>query len=82
VARPTAPDDYRSAQKRAELSLDDLWLHYFTLGGGASSLEIEAFLGHLHEIGDYQQDILAHALNESLLDLGSEELVGYCFEGH
>ena len=81
MATPTTPDVYRSAQKRAELSLDDLWLHYFTLGGGASSLEIEAFLENLHEIGGHQQDILAHALNERLLDLGEEELVGYCFEG-
>ena len=73
-------EEYRAAQHRTQLSNDDLWLLYFELGGNASLLEIEAFLEDLHDLGDYQRDILAHALNERLHELGDKKLLSYDFD--
>jgi hypothetical protein len=80
VPRPPKPEEYRAVQHLTLLSNDDLWPLYFELGGNASSLEVEAFLEDLHDIGKYQRDILAHALNERLHDLGEKKLLSYHFD--
>ena len=53
------------------LSLDELWLKYFTLGGQAGELEVEAYLHGAMSLPDLQRDILAHAVNERLDALSS-----------
>lgn len=59
----------KAAFDASELSLDDLWLRYFSLGGTAGLTEVEAFLSGLMEFGDLEHDILAHAINERLDEL-------------
>ena len=52
--------------QRAELTLEQLWLRYFALGGDAGLLEIEAYVHGLMPLPAFQRDLLAHAINERL----------------
>ena len=54
----------RRAMELAGLRLDDLWLHYFSIGGEAAPLEVDAYLNHALRLSEMERDILAHALNE------------------
>ncbi|MBO3085477.1 PP2C family protein-serine/threonine phosphatase [Cellulomonas fengjieae] len=65
------------AYRRAHLSLDDLWLAYFTLGGEAGPMEVEAYLHGLMPLPRGQRDMLAHAVNERLDDLTTRLRVPY-----
>ncbi|GAA2719225.1 PP2C family protein-serine/threonine phosphatase [Cellulomonas aerilata] len=65
------------AYRRADLSLDDLWMGYFTLGGDAGLVEVEAYLAGLMALPGAQRDILAHAVNERLDDLTTRLRVPY-----
>jgi hypothetical protein len=55
--------------QRAKLTMEQLWLRYFTLGGDAGLMEVEAHLHGLVPLPDLQRDILAHAINERLDEL-------------
>ena len=44
------------------LSLDELWLRYFALGGDAGKVEIEAYLDGMVPLSVLQHDLLARAL--------------------
>ena len=54
----------------AELSVEELWLRYFAIGGDAGKVEIEAYLAGLMPLPSLQHNILAHAINERLDELG------------
>lgn len=54
----------------ARLRVEDLWLRYFALGGEAGKVEIEAYLAGLMHLPPLQHNILAHAINERLDELG------------
>ena len=68
------------ARKKLGLSLDQLWLAYFELGGEASALELEAYFEGLYELDRLQHDVLMHALNERFVDLGQNHPMSYAFE--
>lgn len=65
------------ARKRLGLSLRQLWLSYFALGGKADRLEFEAFFQGLMRPDAFEYNILVHALNEHLMDLGEVERIPY-----
>ena len=48
----------------AGLGLNEVWFHYFSLGGNAGQLEVEAYLHHALPLPGLERDILAHAVNE------------------
>ena len=54
----------RRAMVQANLQLDELWLHYFSIGGDAGPMEVDAYLNHAMGLPRLQRDVLAHALNE------------------
>ncbi|MEY9777095.1 hypothetical protein [Arthrobacter sp. MW3 TE3886] len=60
-----------AALSHTGLNVDELWLKYFTLGGQAGELEVEAYLHGAMSLPDLQRDILAHAVNERLDALNS-----------
>lgn len=60
---------FLEALKASCLSVDDLWMRYFALGGDAGEMEIEAYLSGLMQLTPLQHDILAHAINERLEEL-------------
>ena len=65
------------ACRRGQLDVAQLWFRYIALGGDADPLELEAYLLGLMPLDDYQYDILAHALNERLAELGLPRDVPY-----
>jgi stage II sporulation SpoE-like protein len=63
--------------QRAELTMEQLWLRYFALGGDAGLMEVEAYLHGLMPLPALQRDILAHAINERLDELVWSRRVPY-----
>ncbi|WP_235783376.1 PP2C family protein-serine/threonine phosphatase [Amycolatopsis orientalis] len=51
---------------RTGLTVEELWLRYFALGGDVSELELDAFLRGLADLPRIQRDMVAHAVNERL----------------
>lgn len=49
---------------RAGIEGKQLWFHYFTLGGHAGEIEVDAYLHHCLSLPGLQRDLLAHAANE------------------
>jgi hypothetical protein len=58
------------------LSVFDLWLAYFTLGGLRSADELDAYLGG-DGSSDADHDTLVHALNEVYEDRGRHDHLEY-----
>ena len=54
----------RQAVHRAGVTRDQLWLHYFSLGGEAGETEVDAYLHQSFSLPPFQRDLLAHAANE------------------
>ncbi len=61
----------------AKLTVEELWLRYFALGGDAGKVEIEAYLSGLMPLPSLQHNILAHAINERLDELGPPQRAPY-----
>lgn len=70
-------DAFRSC---AGLSHHDLWLRYIGLGGCSMPLELEALLYGALVTTPHDHDVLAHALNERLGDVGRRQRVPYAEE--
>jgi len=51
---------------RSDLTLEQLWMRYFALGGSLSLLELDAYLNGLVPLPRVDRDMLAHAVNERL----------------
>jgi hypothetical protein len=60
---------YEGVRRRLDLSVSELWLAYFALGGSMPAPDLDRYLhGHGPEPTVAQRNVLAHALNEALLD--------------
>lgn len=71
--------ELRRALPLAQLSVGELWLKYFALGGSAGQFEIEAYLFVAHELPVLERDLVAQALNEHFMDLSLDIRVPYSF---
>lgn len=69
------------ARRRAGMSIQDLWRSCFELGGVVDPIELEAYLHGLMPLPAGQRDIIAHAVNERLAELGVDRRVAYSFDG-
>ena len=67
VLRGTAVEVQR---RRAGLSHEALWLRYFELGGMRTPRELRAVLVGVSAASPHDADVLAHALDELLRDVG------------
>jgi hypothetical protein len=79
-SRNRAADQQRSlslAFKRAELSVEDLWLRYFGVGGESGFIEIDAYLHGLADLPPLERDTLALAVNERLDELTWAHRAGF-----
>ncbi|HET9347697.1 MAG TPA: hypothetical protein VFO13_01020 [Arthrobacter sp.] len=65
---------FAESLRHADVSIEELWLRYFTLGGHAGQFEVEAYIHGAMALPALQRDILAHALNERLDELYSDAL--------
>ena len=70
-------DVLEQARRDLGLSVADLWLRYFALGGMSAALEIEAILFGALLADDHNRDIIAVALNERFFELGQDHPVLY-----
>jgi serine phosphatase RsbU (regulator of sigma subunit) len=59
----------RAAIARADLTVEQLWLRYFALGGSDGPMDLEGYLEGLLPLSPLQRDILAVAVNERLDEL-------------
>jgi len=64
-------------RREAGLSLSELWLRYFELGGMSTALELEAYLYSALIPTAHDHDLVAHALNERFVELGGNHPVPY-----
>ena len=55
----------------------ELWLDYYSVGGDASELEVEAYVLGLLRPDAYQHNLIAQAINESFLGHGQDHPVSY-----
>lgn len=65
------------ARQDAGLSRAELWVRYFELGGMAMPSEVEAYLCGLVVPSAHDHEVLVHALNERLSELGRNHRVPY-----
>jgi hypothetical protein len=72
-----AVNPLEAARKEIGLSLDDLWIRYFALGGNAEPLEVNGYLSDLLTLEIREHNVLALALNEAFSDLGMDHPVEY-----
>lgn len=74
---PELTDVLEQARRDLGLSVADLWLRYFALGGMSAAFEIEAILFGALVSNDHNRDIIAVALNERFSELGGDHPVRY-----
>jgi hypothetical protein len=69
--------DWSSALAAAGWSRRELWLACFALGAEASEVELDGFLRGVVVPSASEHNVIAHALNERLHDLGYDRPVRY-----
>jgi hypothetical protein len=67
----------QAALELAELSVEQLWMRYFGLGGSADLMDVDAHLAGLVTLPPAEADMLAHAVNERLDERVAESRVPY-----
>ncbi|HZB20179.1 MAG TPA: serine/threonine-protein phosphatase, partial [Blastococcus sp.] len=67
----------RDAYAHTGLTLEQLWIRYFALGGTADLVELDACIAGLVPVAPDQHDLLAHAINERLDEVVQEHRVPY-----
>ena len=60
---------FQRALEAADLTVDELWLRYFSMGGEAGRFEIDAYLNGAIALPPIQHDVVAHVINERLDEL-------------
>ncbi len=76
-AVPETIDVLEQARREVGLSIADLWMRYFTLGGMSTALEVEAILFGALVANAHERDVIAVALNERFAELGGDHPVPY-----
>ena len=72
-----APGTLEQARRDVRMTVGDLWMRYFALGGMSSAFEVEAYLLGALVAPDHDHDVLAVALNERFSELGGDHPVPY-----
>ncbi|MEV7095012.1 PP2C family protein-serine/threonine phosphatase [Amycolatopsis sp. NPDC051045] len=69
-----------SAFARTELTVEELWLRYFALGGSLGVFEVEAYLHGVLQLPGFDRDVVAHVVNERLDELSRHRRASYSRE--
>ncbi len=82
MARPggTTPAGRSALQAAFEfsgLTVEQVWMRYFGLGGSADLMDVDAHLAGVVPLPPAQADMLAHAVNERLDELVAERRIPY-----
>ena len=65
------------ARQDAGLTLSEMWLRYFALGGMASPDELEMYLHGALDPTAHEHNLLAHTINERFMERGEDHPVPY-----
>jgi Stage II sporulation protein E (SpoIIE) len=65
------------AVRHAELTLEQLWMRYFALGGDLDLVDVDAYVAELTQLPALDRDMLAHAVNERLDELTGQRRAPY-----
>ena len=68
------------ARRTAGLSMTELWLRYFALGGMSTPVELEAYLLGALRPTTYDHNLVVHAINEHHVERGGDHPVPYVDE--
>ncbi|MCW2581016.1 MAG: protein serine/threonine phosphatase [Blastococcus sp.] len=67
----------QAAYEHTGLSVEQLWMRYFALGGDADLVDVDAHVSGLLTLPPSQHDMLAHAINERLDEVVAQHRVPY-----
>lgn len=56
------------AARDADISVNELWLHYYSVGGNLTAFEVDAYLHGVHQLPVGERNTIAWALNELIAD--------------
>lgn len=74
-------DDLRRSLDAAGMSLSDLWLRYFALGGTAASVMLDAWVKGVLVPPVQERNLVVQAVNEYFLEQGVKPPLSYLDEG-
>ena len=74
---PDQLDVLEQARRDIGLSIDDLWMRYFALGGMSTALELEAILYNALVADVHDRDVLTVAINERFAEIGGDHPIPY-----
>ncbi|WP_146364075.1 hypothetical protein [Arthrobacter yangruifuii] len=67
----------KKALDDARLSVPEVWMRYFSIGGAAGEYEVDAYINGSLSLPPLQRDILAHAANELIDQLPTRPRAPY-----
>lgn len=70
-------DALEQARRDVGLSIADLWIRYFALGGMSTALELEAILFSALIADVHDRDVLTVAINERFAEMGGDHPMPY-----
>jgi hypothetical protein len=65
------------ARRKLGLSIMEVWVDYFALGGILNATQLDRYLSGDGEIGNADRNVLVHALNEVFHDRGHNHPLAY-----
>ena len=74
---PHDPAPLEAARLELGLSVSQLWMRCFALGGVLAPLDLTASLEGRRKFGARDFDVVVHALNESYVELGRNHPLAY-----
>lgn len=74
---PDQLDVLEKARREVGLSIPDLWMRYFALGGMSTALELEAILYNALVPDVHDRDVLTVAINERFAEMGGDHPIPY-----
>ena len=74
---PDQLDILERARREVGLSIADLWMRYFALGGMSTALELEAILFNALVADVHDRDVLTVAINERFAEMGGDHPIPY-----
>ena len=73
----TFPQTLDAARRAVGLSVDELWIRYFALGGNDEPIDVDGYLSGVRTLSTREHNVLTLALNEAFGDLGMDHPLGY-----
>jgi hypothetical protein len=77
---PSRAIPLEAARSMLGLTVLDLWVDYFGLGGNLPPAAISAALSGRLELSDHDHDVLVQALNEAFVDRNENHPLSYADE--